>query len=168
TVKACWREFRSRRSRTPSSRTPRAQLPAAPSARPPSTSGMRFFSARTASAPSKRKLPPRALEPEAGAAVASHLVVVDHQAVRGRHPLAGEEKPARAFPRLERVVGGHARLTLDQLGAAGATHAPLAGVGYANALGQGGVDHVAAPGHHKGMLDAIEDGDGLSAFAWAG
>ena len=52
---ARWRESRSRASRTRCSRTPRARLPAAPSARPPSTSGMRFFSARTASAPSRSR-----------------------------------------------------------------------------------------------------------------
>ena len=158
-----WRGSRSRASRTRCSRTPESSVARGTFGAPTFYVGDEIFWQATASAPSRSRLAPRALEAEADAAVASHLVVVDHQAGGGRHGLAGQDKAARDFPWLERVVGGHARLSLDHLGAAGAAHAALAGVGHANALGQGGVDHVAAPGHHKGVLNAIKDGDGLRA-----
>ena len=80
---------------------------------------------------------------------ASHLVVVHHQPLRLRHRLAGQNEAALDLPGLERIVGGHLRLALDQLGAAGAAHAALARVGHADAGGQRRIHHLPPGGTTK-------------------
>ena len=88
---------------------------------------------------------------------ASDVVVIDHDLVRHRPRLAGQDKPRLELPRLQRIIHFHARVALDQLGAAGRAHAALAGERQIHARAQRGIQNRFVLGHRHVAALAVDD-----------
>src|SRR5882757_10480776 len=95
------------------------------------------------------------------------VIVIDHDPVRARPCLAGQNEPRLQLPRLQRIIHFHLCVALDQLGAAGRTHAALAGERQVHAGAQGGVENGFTLGHRHLAALAVDDqrGDGFRRCA---